>query len=147
MSSEHEIIKVRLDLTSISDIEEVIWEIESTLKKYGITDAENLVYTGVKGTKERIKQLLKKGIVKGKDSTYAHTAEEIIIIEREAAEMSAINYASSYDNPLLVVYDKQKLRKGSYKRPDGSWVMENEYQPIEGISFREALVALIRLEK
>ncbi len=129
--------------------EEQLRRLEEALKRNDISNVEDLVFTGVKGSRTRLQQIVKYGIrfieekKRPKKKTSAQSLEEMHTLSAEQSGWcTSIGYVDRLKNPALVVYNRQELQHVE-KDPHGGDV----FQAKENSSFREALIAILLITK
>ena len=142
MTNGRDVICGKVNVRGASCVEEEMKLIESFLRRNGVRGLKRLLYTGIRGTKKKMQEILERGIAGTKTSTYAHSAEEMIT--EDTGNLIALDYASMHKNQLVLVYDGDQLTDDP--RSTEQFLDAYEYIPIEGKTFRDALKAIIMIK-
>lgn len=99
-----------------------------------------LLFRGFDG--EKIESVQRDGSgTSHKYGFHASTESELVPITTDG--QSALDFAMDYDVSALAIYDKDKL----FGPGDGQGCVEYEYKPKDGHTFKDALVAILILNK
>lgn len=104
-----------------------------------IKEDSSLLMTGT--DQPRLEQAIKDGIV------FAATPDQIIELEDQGSGnspfASARNETDLDQNPLIVVWDAEKLSQMSYSERQVNGNPDMAYEPLEGATIQDALVAVM----
>ncbi len=136
------VLRLDIDTRQCLDQEEELDILVQALESKGIENARVLLYVGINGAKEKIRKLLQTGIATGSSKmTFALTVEEMIKgLEHE--ESSVLDYAIMQDHPTVIAYEPTLLQN----HVDHDNRMPHEYVPVDGHTFRDALIAIVTLK-